>query len=320
MGRLTRVLTLAVLAACANGLQACGIPTIKLPAAVGRGVAVGDHFYAVSTTGRLFDVDMRTWRVRELGPTDGKLLPFVDVAGGKACVAAPGRVQVIDLGSGKVLRTQSFRGEVRGLGFAAGGRCFVCTGATVLLLDGEWGVTRTVDLGRKGEARGLRASRAVGSCQRVGDRLYVAGGRGGVAVVDLKKGKLLEQLLSGDESFGVQVCGNRAFVLGQTSDTGISSNRFRCVDLTTGKSTALPLPPTVSGDVEPCSLFSTPDGTLLLAGQGRAFRYDGTGKLLGPLAGMGAGSVVGVWNRHALVCRGATLRLVWLPRAAAKAH
>ncbi len=304
---------------------------VELPGTVGRGAVAGDHFYAITQGGNLIDVDLKDRRAMTLGNFATYLVPCVDAADGKALIASTGEVFVIDLATGKPIRSMEFKCNVRGLGFLDGDRVFVRSNSEVTVLDlAARKVLHTIDfLPRKEDApskREVAAGFPTAHC-RVGSRLYVVSFLYGknLSVLDLENGKLLEQAsVSWYWPGSVCVAGDRAFVAGINLSYGINDPHFGCVDLKTQKYTELN--PHVPGDrarvplkeeslATACAVVGCSDGVVYAEPNGGIHQYDAEGKLLGttPLP-KDAGRLVGAWNGHALLAGKESLQLVKLAK------
>lgn len=324
------VFSLAALAACAGLVAAwrCGEePTaVKLPAPVshGSGTIVDDQFYAVTDTGRLLKVDLKSGKLADLGAPADKLSPFVDVAGDYALVAAPAKAHLVDLRSGKVVSTTPFRGEaVHGLGLI-GRRAFVHTGPAVVILDLEAGtMLHTIDLGPV-PANDYKSGVHRLACQRAGKRLYVSNDSDkGLAIIDLETGKLLDQVKVPAWRIGsVHVTGDTATLIGLRYGYGVWTNSIAQVDLKTKEYTPKKL---ITSALWPCRIIQGPGNSILLAEASRAFRYEADGTLTPILAKENSGRLVGMWNGSALVVRngpqagGQELAIVPLPPSRTRA-
>src|ERR1035438_5080558 len=78
-----------------------------------RGVVSGDHFYTIAD-GRLVDADLKRRTTTTFAEPGARLIPFLDVCDGNACVADVNHVHVIDLANGKVVRSVESPDGVRG--------------------------------------------------------------------------------------------------------------------------------------------------------------------------------------------------------------
>jgi hypothetical protein len=143
---------------------------VKLPAEVRSGVVHHDHFYAVTQDGHLIAVDLKKQAVKDYGTLDTKLAPFVDVADGKACVASPGKIYLVDLGNGKVARTLDAPKDLQGASFIGAERICLSTHAAVLILDLKTGkASEVAGLGEKSKSLLYE----IGSARIVGERAFV---------------------------------------------------------------------------------------------------------------------------------------------------
>jgi hypothetical protein len=296
--------------------------SISLPGPVARGVVNGDHFYAV-TAGRLIDVDLKARKVKEFDGIDAKLAPHLDVADGKALVAADGRVSTLDLSTGKTLHSAEFKGDVRGLGFAGDDKAFVVGGAAVTVVDLASGETmRTIDLVKKdkdGDSPKRKGDRGnVISFQKVDKTLYVLDFFAErLSVVDLDAGKVADEIHTPYWSSGVRVVGDKAFLAGVNLSYGINSPQFGYIDLKTKKYTAISekrfkaeerIP---DGAFDQLTLFSGELGDVVLPWGNAVLEYDAEGILTARarLPKDAPGRLVGVWQGMALTAGKDTLVL-----------
>jgi hypothetical protein len=306
---------LAVVVAVVGLLSACGREPgspVALKSKLESGVLAGNLLHGVTADGKLATIDLKKGRVTEIALKDRKLARFIDVADGKACVASEDRLHVIDLKNGRELKSVPLVGKkVFGLGFAGPRQAFVHTGKEIVLVNLDWGTERKIDLGGKG---GFTASAV--ACDRVGQRLYAAGqGVGSLSVIDLKSGKVIEQIKVPQWRFGaVRVVGDRAFVVGLCLGYGVWTNSVGQIDLKTKKFTALKTPRML----QQCSAVCTSDGALFLTDGRHTCQYDSTGKMVGPLPEKEAGRLLAVWEGKALVSNDKALKMVPLSRNTAK--
>jgi hypothetical protein len=326
------LLALVLAGACVGLAVACGLdgvetaPPIKAPGAFPCAAVAGDHVYAVTPKGKLIDVDLKAKRVRDLGAPADKLSPFVDVAGGKALVASPGKVHLVDLASGKVLRWAPFRGDaIHGLGLLGPDRAFVHTGTAVVVLDLSWPQTvHTVELAPAGTKGRIDFGGRTAAWARVGQRLYTADPFGkGLVVVDLERGKVVDRLETPAWRVGgVQVVGDKALVVGLRYGYGVWTNSLGEIDLKTKKYTARKL--LAPASLRPCSLLAGPGGHLFLSDGRQVYRVDAaSGRLTPQLTDKAPGHLVGFWGGSALVSTSDEVRFLFTPvapapRAAAK--
>jgi hypothetical protein len=280
---------------------------ITLPGTVANGILSGDHFIAVTSNGRLIDVDLKAQSVKNLGTLDLKLAPMVDVADGRAAIAADGRAGLVDLKNGK-LEGLTLKGDpICGVMVGGEEKVIVQTDAAVTKINIAWGtVTKLAEF----EAKGVLENESPSVRQRVGDRLYVTSTRdSSLSIIDLKEGKRIDEIkLKGWRIGGLQVVGDKAFVLGLRLGYGVWTDSFGIVDLKTKKYTALELP---RHAMRPCTIVAGPEKTLLLTNEQGAYQYDADGKFLGTLANV-PGRIVGSWNGQVLAAEKDTLKLVKL--------
>jgi hypothetical protein len=300
-------------------LWACGTPQpVELPGPIGPAVVSGPHLYAVTAAGRLIDVNLfglGEKAVKDVAPVLGKDKAFLDVAGGKAVAASPGRIDLIDLAGGKLLRSLDWPGEIDGVGFVGTGRIFVRGRTTVAVVDLESAKTlHTIEFADK--ARRRIASR--GAQCLMGTHLYVGGdNQGTVAVLDLEAGKVIDRLaIPTDAVSGICVVGDKVFVLG-LNVCYVRMHHLGWFDRQTKKYTALKLPDALLPE---CTLAAGPFGSLVLTGPDGAFQYDADGTLIGPIVARDAGRFVGVWTRHALRIDKGWLRAEHIVRHTARSN
>jgi hypothetical protein len=304
---------------------------IKLPEDVTRGVVRGDHLVAVSA-GRLIDIDLKRQEVKEIAVDGAKLTPYLDVADGKACVAAADRLVTVDLANGKATRSMEFHGDVRGLGFLDADHVFVINGSAVAVVDlAAEKTVRTIEVAPADEAAQWRQRDSKGvwtAFQRVGGRLYVADAfyyyDSRLSVIDLNEGKVLDRI--GGISFwstGLQVVGDKAFVPGVNLSYGINWPQFVCIDLKTKKATALKhddikdrIP---SEKLDQLVLCGGCDDALFLSWGEVVLQCDCQGRVVGKTTVKDCGRLLGVWNGQALSAGKASLVLTPLAHTASKA-
>lgn len=312
-----RILRLSTVfaAACAAAAAAAEPAGIKLPGAVSQGVVKGDHFFAVTNAGGLIDVDLKLQKVRDLSTLDAKLKPFVDVLNGKACVAADGRILVVDLAEGKAVGSAEFKGEVAGLGFINADRVYVRSPRSVTVLDVAAGKTvQTIDFGAaETDKFNWHLTQHLS-----GERLYAAhAGEGALTVIDLARGEAITSLKTPEWRLGgVWVDRGYAYVLGVKLGYGVWTNSFGRFDLKTGQYTAMNLP---SRMMQQPALSAGPDGTMLLHGLNGVIQLDTNGKVLATLEKhLDFRNLVGTWNGQLVFAR-EDLRMVPLTPATSAA-
>jgi hypothetical protein len=302
---------------------------VALPAPVTAGVVRDDHFFAVAD-GRILDVDLKQKKAKTCDGPDAKLLPFIDVADGKACVASQGKLFVVDLASGKTLHSAEFSGAVRGLGFLDADRVFAIDGFTVKVVDVTAGKTvQTIEIAKENPEGRKRSQGAAGimGFQRVGTRLYVIDNSGyyssRVSVVDLDNGKVLDQMNYSFWCSGLQVVGDRVYLRGVNLSYGINAPTFEFIDLKTKKTTALKdgavreRVPDEKLDQE--TVCCAADGSIALAWGDSVLQYDSDAKFLGKTQVKDCGRLLGVWNDQALTAGKESLVLTPLSRTVGKA-
>lgn len=322
---LLNLLAFALLAACVTLSGADSTPAspepIKLPATLACGTVCDDHVIAITSSGALLDVDLKQRKVRDLGTPGGRLLPVLDVADGKVCVAAEGRIHIVSLTDGKAVRSMEFKGKAAGVGFAGEGRVFVHEGTAVTVLDAAGKQQHRIELGTPTKemdrwARGI-------AFHRVGQRLYTGTWfDGNLRVVDLEDGKLLDTIkLSEWQIGGVRVKGNSAYVVGLRLGYGIWTNSFVQIDLKTKKVTVLDLPPKsmLYHEMRGGALGASPDGTMLLTGGHGTWRYSDSDKPLAKVAERGGMALLGVWNGQVLIADRESVQFTKLTAATVKA-
>jgi hypothetical protein len=297
------------------------LDSVALPGAVARGVVSGDDFYAVTAAGRLIDVDLKGRKVKEFDKLDAKLAPYLDVADGKAVVAADGRVLMLDLSNGKTLHSAEFKGDVRGLGFAGGDKAFVIDGPAVTVLDLASGeAVRTIELAKKvkDEPVGRAARRGeVISFQKVDKTLYVLDFFGErLSVVDLDAGKVTDEVRTPYWSSGLRVVGDKVFLAGVNLGYGVNSPQFGVMDLKTKeykeiKVKAKGLQRIPDGAFDQLALFAGDSDDVVLPSGDSVLEYAGEGFLTARarLPKDNPGRLVGVWQGMALTADKDTLVL-----------
>jgi hypothetical protein len=332
----TKVLsTLALLVLCAvvgsaDNPAPAEPAAVKLPGDVTRGVVRGDHLYAVAA-GRLIDVDLKRQEVKDIAVEGAKLTPYLDVADGKACIAAADRLVTVDLATGKAARSMEFSRDVRGLGFIDADRVFVIGGSAVAVVDLAAGkIVRTIEVAPADEApqwRKRESKRVLTAFQLVGERLYLADAfhyyDSRLSVIDLDEGKVLDRI--GGISFwstGLQVVGDKAFVPGVNLGYGVNSPEFVCIDLKTKKPTALK-----HGDIkeripdeklDQLVLCGGGDDAVFLSWGAVILQCDSQGRVAGKTTVKDCGRLLGVWNGQALTAGKGSLVLTPLARSVSK--
>ena len=327
--RATPLALLLTLAAVSHADEARPDDRTAIPMAgpASRGVVSGDHFFTIAD-GRLVDVNLQRRTATTFTEPGGRLVPCLDVSDGKACVATADRVHVIDLETGKIVRSAAAPDGVRGLGFVNEGRVFVVghsTLAVVSLYSGEarwtipipdsdfftWGAKR-----RRGGLTGW---------QKVGKVLYMADSDGQTLNgYDLDSGKVVADVPTTYWwSSAVQVVGDRAFVRGITLNAAINAPQFGWIDLKTKKYTSLKTgekDETVAREAfDRLTLAAGPDDSVCLAWGGAVLQYDAEGRSVGKtsLPADDAGRLLGVWNGQALMAGKDALKLTPLAKASA---
>jgi hypothetical protein len=116
-------------------LACCGGDIVHLPAPIARGVVCGDHCYAVTTEGRLLDVDLKKHAVKELTDVGAKLCPLIDAHCNTVCVVRGQKVLLLDTQCGKVARELDCGEPIHAVGFACADRLLVHTAKTLDTID-----------------------------------------------------------------------------------------------------------------------------------------------------------------------------------------
>ena len=321
---------LAVFAVAAVTAYSCGVygqplpSSIKLPGQITSGVIRGTHFYAITVNGHLIAVDLRKHQMKDFGTFDVKLSSALDVADGKAYVSSQNRVYRVDLTSGKIVHAMVCDVEpgIRKLGYLGADRLFVQgrSGTVVSLASGKR--LEMLDQIKTGKSVRIEACDDGQCATRAFAFIDADQEKTELALFDMEKGKVIDRiptayLRSYRQSEGqYHIVGDKAYVVTALYGYGVRySTSFGYVDLKTHKYHALPFP--MKGDSH-TTLVSGPNGSLILAGQGEAFQYDADGKLAGTVLTKIAGTVVGVWNRQALVASNATLEFLPLQQPTIK--
>lgn len=300
---------------------------VKLPGDLARGVVRGDTVHVVTANGRLVTVNLRSHKVRDHGTLDAKLLPQLDVAGNRACVAAgSGKLLLVDLDSGKVTRTLNWPTLVAGLGFLGADRLYVQGAQSVAILDANNGkAIATIDQG-KVKGRPLTSEGRPGLAHDMArQRLYVpiAGPKAGLGVFDLKSNKLVEIIPMPELGYAgiygdVRLAGNRVHVLGLRYGYGVWTNHLGYVDLKERKYVRVTLP---AQALQGASLIPDADGSLLLSAPNGCYRYGADGKFAGQTranASAGRAAIIGLWNGRAVRGAGSMLEIAPLPPMTAR--
>jgi hypothetical protein len=215
------------------------------------------------------------------------------VADGKACIQgrdmkAVVTYYVVDVAAKEIVQT--LRADLAGAGrpgYVVGDRIYTVTGREVQTYKISTGqVENTIKVG----------GGVLIDSYRVGDRLYLAREyAGGLGVIDMKEGKLLDLIETKDWLFQVRAGKGKAFVWGERNGVG-------AVDLKTREYVALEQPEaTASRSV--LTLQAGPDDGLLVYSprSSEVYQYNAAGKIVGHTAiDKSAGQFAGAWNGSAV--------------------
>ena len=311
------VAALAVLVSGVGLLVACGrVPgsPVALKSDLVSGVVVGDLLHGITAEGKLATIDLKKGRLKEIALPARKLGRFIDVANGKACVASADRLHVIDLGTGKELGEVPLTGPVFGVGFAGGKRVFIRTGSAIVFVDLAC-YTDTSGKIELGDNKSPRPGEVV--CYKAGTKLYTTTRDSRLLVIDLEKGKVVEEIKLPHLSVGaIHVTQDKATVVGLRLGYGVWTNSVGQIDLKTKKFTPLKMP----RELRQSSAVGAADGSLFLTDGTDNYQYDRAGKLVGPLAEKEAGRLIAVWQGKALLSKAKALKMLPLTRSTARAR
>jgi len=278
---------------------------IAVPGEIGPAVLDGHDLYVLAGGKELLRVDLATHKVAPVVRfPEGQAPQLLGVSGSRACVAARDgkgdtHLHVIDLAGGQIVRTIDQAPPASGgIGFVAGDLLYVVDGQGVKIVEIATGRPRHVVAVKGGVLMG---------CHQVGDRLYVAREyAGGLAVIDLKEGKLLDLIETRDWLFQVQVVGDGAFVWGSFKGLGR-------IDLETRQYQALQQPEPDNANHH-YAILAGPGKRLLVLGQKAVYEYDARGRRIGgtPLPAAAPRTLAGVWNGRAVLVGKDTVSLVEL--------
>lgn len=161
------------------------------------GVMQENHLIAVDSQGSLISINRLWGTTRNYGDFDRKLSPKLDVQGDRVFVATDTEVCEISLKTGKLIRAHKHSHGPCGVGIITARKVFLNNGRSIAIMDMSNGATiRKIDLMTNAKSEEVLA-RMQPHIQhtRNGDLLYIARPcTFGIAVVDLKNGKRLQDL------------------------------------------------------------------------------------------------------------------------------
>jgi hypothetical protein len=267
---------------------------IGVPDEIRAAVIDGDALYALSNKNELLRIDLQARKATTIVvfPAETKA-ETLTAADGKACVEARDEKNVttfyvVDLSTGKIAGAVNTNSVGSGRpGFVVGDRIYAVTGLEVQ--------TYKISTGQSDGAIKVGGGVLIDS-YRVGDRLYLAREYGGgLGVIDMKEGKLLDLIETKDWLFQVRAGKGKAFVWGEFNGVG-------AIDLKTRAYVALEQPEAAASH-SALTLQAGPDDGLLVYSPHslEVYQYNAAGKIVAHTAvDKSAGKFAGAWNGSAL--------------------
>jgi len=306
---LKNVFLCLVLVGAGSPVSACGLDGLLEPAEITfpglarSAVLRGDHLLCTNDSNHIIAVDLKAAKSFDLGPGEGKRWIFGDIAGGQALLLTNDRLLVVALDGGTTVRQVEVDGNaVCAFGFAGKDRAFLHLGTKVAVVELTTGKTlHTVELAREG--------RGATGWQKVEDRLYVVGPANMLCVIDLDKGKLLDQFkveARGDIR-ALQVEGELVYCLGQQFGYGFMTDHVTYFSLKTKKTTETKLTRTAR---DGSRLAAGPFGTAYLFDGNQVERFDMSGRRIATFAPESGAAVLAIWHGRAVVAEKDKLRLL----------
>jgi len=161
------------------------------------GVTQQHRLITVDSEGSLVSINRLWGTIRNYGDFDRKLSPKIDVQGDRVFVATDTEVCEISLKTGKLIRAHKHSHGPCGVGIITARKVFLNNGRSIAIMDMSNGATlQKIDL-----MENTKSEEVLADLQphiqhtRNGDLLYIARPcTFGIAVVDLKNGKRLQDL------------------------------------------------------------------------------------------------------------------------------
>ncbi|HAY80064.1 MAG TPA: hypothetical protein DCY79_09705 [Planctomycetaceae bacterium] len=199
------LIALSALSSCLNFAQpvlACGTYGSKYFDQFDQedGVMRGKQWVSVTSKGWLIAQDMDSGVVKNYGSFGRRLLPYLDVRGGRACVVTTNEICIISLKTGRILQAKEHTLGRCSVGMIDHRTVFLNNGKKLVVMDMISGRTQDeIDLIPSGSPqRRLTKEQLVISHARRGDLVYVARPQvRGVAVVDLNKREKVQEITRG---------------------------------------------------------------------------------------------------------------------------
>ena len=187
------MLTIVTVASIAVACGDYGVSTLEFE----DGVTQQDRLITVNSEGSLVSINRPWGTTRNYGDFDRKLSPNIDVQGDRVFVATDTEVCEISLKTGKLIRAHKHSHGPCGVGIITARKVFLNNGRSIAIMDMSNGATlRKIDL-----MENTKSEEVLAELQphiqhtRNGDLLYIARPcTFGIAVVDLKNGKRLQDL------------------------------------------------------------------------------------------------------------------------------
>jgi hypothetical protein len=263
---------------------------IGVPDEIRAAVIDGHALYALTNKNELLRIDLQAHKATTIVelPAETKA-ETLTVADGKACIQGRDKkgfatYYVVDETAKKTVQT--LRADLAGSGrpgYIVGDRIYAVTGLEVR--------TYKISTGRPESTIKAGGGILIDS-YRVGDRLYLAREYGGgLGIIDMKAGKLLDLIETKDWLFQVRAGKGKAFVWGEFKGVGV-------IDLKTREYAALEQPEAAASRGALTLQAGPDDGVLVYSPHSsEVFQYNAAGKIVGHTAiDKSAGQFVGAWN------------------------
>ena len=192
----------------------------------------------ITTEGALVSIDTRWGTTRDYGKFEG-VLPSLEVRKDRACLVTAKEILCVALASGKVQRAPHELGPRVAAGFLDDDRIFVQDGSRLQIFRRGGGEkVHDVLLNKTARLNPFADVLALKPCHLVhGQHLFIAHWREGVAVVDVRDGRLVKTLLARNVT-GLVATNGKLFAKCVTGSYGIVHESLQLWDLATFTSEA----------------------------------------------------------------------------------
>ncbi len=315
---------------------------VKLPAVVTGGIVRGDHFFGLTTDGRVIAADLGRLKARELTELGFQLGPELDACGGRVAVRAGASIRVADAACGKVLHELPWEAGSCSLQFVGPDRLLVRKDHGADLFGFQSGKPAAVPLAPAARALlGTIDPRDGLDCDAEGKRIYVLVGRsatvrGGVAVIDLDSGNVTHVAVPepdeprpsrtlfrvvGEQAIVVRSYRRHSYgygIYGTGYGYGLPGrDRIVAVDLKTGRHQSAKFAEPSLGEGR---LIAGEPGAVYLVRGADVLRYDVRKNVAAKVrCSAPAGTLVGCWNADAVHLVGGRSLLLDMPPSAVQA-